>query len=167
MKAQYRVTENDYADVARFHAWRHFITRPPTVQLVANGTAWVMLGVFLWTEPSYAIPVAWIVAGLAILLAIALFVLTPHRARTYYRQYKAIQEPITAELLEAGIKFSTADGEGILTWSKILQWRQNDQFILIYAMPILYYIVPKSIGREGFDVPLLLRRLTEHVGPER
>ena len=48
-----------------------------------------------------------------------------------------------------------------------LQWRQNKQLILIYGMPILYYIVPKSIQREGFDIPLLIQRLTEHVGTER
>jgi hypothetical protein len=34
-------------------------------------------------------------------------------------------------------------------------------------MPILYNVVPKSIEREGFDIPLLVRRLAEHVGPER
>jgi hypothetical protein len=34
-------------------------------------------------------------------------------------------------------------------------------------MPILYYIVPKSIAREGFDISLLVQRLAEHVGPER
>jgi hypothetical protein len=46
-------------------------------------------------------------------------------------------------------------------------WRQNNQFILVYRMPILFHIVPKSIAREGFDIPLLVQRLAEHVGPER
>ena len=54
-----------------------------------------------------------------------------------------------------------------MPWSKVFQWRQNDQFVLIYTMPIIYYIIPKSIEREGFDVPLLIKRLGEHVGPER
>jgi hypothetical protein len=89
------------------------------------------------------------------------------RARRQYRQYKAIQELITAELTEAGINFSTENGGANLQWSKIFQWRQNDQFILIYPMPILFYVVPKSIAREGFDIPLLVQRLAEHVGPER
>ena len=71
------------------------------------------------------------------------------------------------ELTETGVKFSNGDGEANLPWSKIFQWRQNDQFILIYGMPILYNVVPKSIEREGFDIPLLVRRLAEHVGPER
>ena len=78
-----------------------------------------------------------------------------------------MQEPMAAELTETGIKFSNGDGEAILPWSKVFQWRQNDQFVLIYGMPILYYVVPKSIAREGFDITLLVQRLAEHVGPER
>jgi hypothetical protein len=31
----------------------------------------------------------------------------------------------------------------------------------------LFHIVPKSIAQEGFDIPLLVQRLGEHVGPER
>ena len=69
--------------------------------------------------------------------------------------------------LDAGIRFSNSDGEAVLPWSKVLQWRQNGQFILIYLMPIMFYILPKSIAREGFDIPLLIQRLAEHVGPER
>jgi hypothetical protein len=71
------------------------------------------------------------------------------------------------ELTETGINLSTADGTINLQWSKILQWRQNDRFVLIYPMPILFYLVPKSIAREGFDIALLVQRLAEHVGPER
>jgi YcxB-like protein len=167
MKIQYRITEDDYANLARFHAWRHFIARPSATQFVASGIIVAVLGIGLWTRPAAAPIVALVVAVFAILFAVALFVLTPSRARRHYRQYKGIQEPIAVELTEAGTKFSNADGEAILPWSKVFQWRQNDRFILIYGMPILYYIVPKSIEREGFDVSLLIRRLAEHVGPER
>jgi Na+/melibiose symporter-like transporter len=167
MKVQYRITEDDYAEAARFHAWRHFIARPSTMMLVACGLVLVLLGVSLWTGVvSAEMLVLWIVI-VSILLAFGLFVHTPSRARRHYRQYKALQEPVTADLTDAGIRFSNSDGEGILPWAKVFQWRQNKQLILIYGMPILFYIVPKSVQREGFDVPLLIRRLTEHVGPER
>lgn len=167
MKVQYRITEDDYAAVARFHVWRHFIARPSTMRLVAGGVAVVVLGISVWEQPSLATPFLVAIAVFAILLAFSLLVRTPSRARRHYRQYKSIQEPITAELTDAGIHFSVPDGEANVPWSKVLQWRQNDQFVLIYPMPILYYIVPKSIQREGFEVPLLIQRLTDHVGPER
>jgi hypothetical protein len=167
MKVQYRITEDDYASAARFHAWRHFIARPSTMTLVAGGIGVAVLVTGVWTHPEILPFLAFVVAGGAIGGAFGLFVHTPSRARRHYRQYKGIQELITADLTDAGIRFSNSDGEGILSWSKVLQWRQNDQLILIYRMPILFYIVPKSIEREGFDVPLLIRRLAEHVGPER
>ena len=74
---------------------------------------------------------------------------------------------MTVELVETGISFCTSDGAATLRWSNIFQWRQNEKFILIYGMPVLYYILPKEIARNGFDVPQLLERLSEHVGPER
>ena len=165
MKVQYRITENDYAHLARFHAWRHLIARTSAKLLVAVIVA--LLGIGLWIDPEVALIFVIVVAVYVIMFAVGLFLLTPRRARRHYRQYKAMQEPIAAELTETGVKFSNGDGEAILPWSKVFQWRQNDQFILIYGMPILYHIVPKSIAREGFDISLLVQRLAEHVGPER
>lgn len=167
MKVQYQITENDYANLARFHTWRHFIARPSTTQLVAGGIIVALLCIGLWMRPAAALILVIVVAVFVILFAVGLFVRTPSRARRQYQQYKAIHEPIAVELTETGVKFSNGDGEANLPWSKIFQWRQNDQFILIYGMPILYNVVPKSIEREGFDIPLLVRRLAEHVGPER
>ena len=167
MKVTYRITEDDYASMNRFHVWRGYIARPSVVTLVAIGIIVALIGIGLWARPAIAPAVALGVAVFAILRVGRLLVQTPYQARRHYRQYKGIQEPITAELTDAAIKFSVPDGEANLPWSKILQWRQNDQFILIYPMPILYYVVPKSVVREGFDIALLIRRLAEHVGPER
>jgi hypothetical protein len=47
-------------------------------------------------------------------------------------------------------------GEAILLWRMIFQWRQNNQFVLIYAMPTLLYLGPKSVAQQGFDVPFLV-----------
>jgi hypothetical protein len=167
MKVQYRITEDDYTNVARFRAWRYFVARPSTMTLVAGSSIVILLGIGLWTRIDSMQMIAFLTVVFSILFAVGLFVRVPSLARRHYRQYKGIQEPITAELTDAGIKFGNADGEAILPWSKVLLWRQNDQFILIYGMPVLYYIVPKSIAQEGFDLPLLVQRLAEHVGPER
>ena len=167
MKAQYQITEDDYANAVRFATWRQFIARPSPMTLIPGGAIAALLGISVWTRSSLAIPLLFAVAAVAILFAVVLLVRTPSLARRHYRQYKGMQEPMSAETTDAGISFSNADGEAVLPWPKILQWRQNDRFILIYAMPVLFHIVPKSIAREGFDVPLLVQRLIEHVGPER
>jgi ABC-type bacteriocin/lantibiotic exporter with double-glycine peptidase domain len=167
MMVQYRITEDDYVSALGFHAWRRFIARPSTMTLVAGGIAVVLLGFILWAEPSLLTTLALAVPVFAIVMAITLFVQVPRRARRHYQQYKSIEAPITLELMDAGVKFSNADGEGIVRWSNVYQWRQNDRFILIYTMPVMFYIVPKSVAQEGFGVPLLVQRLAEHVGPER
>jgi hypothetical protein len=103
MAAQYRITEDDYANAARFHAWRHFIARPSTAQFAYGSILVALLGICMWALPA-VVPV-FVVGGamLAIMIAFALLVRTPRRARRNYRQYKAIQELITAELTETGI----------------------------------------------------------------
>jgi hypothetical protein len=167
MQVQYRITEENYAAAVPFHAWRHSIASP--WQLVAAGMmvagGITILGVS--THLAIASAVALGVTLFAVLFVFNLLVRIPFRARRQYRKYKAMQEPIWVELVDTGVRFANSDGDGILSWSKILQWRQNDQFILIYSMPILFHIVPKSITRDGFNVPLLLNRLVEHVGAER
>jgi YcxB-like protein len=150
---KYRITEDDYASAVRFHAWRGFIARPSTTTLVAGGITVVLLGFILWTEPLLLAPLAFVVAVFAILVAFGLLVRVPNRARQHYRQYKGMDEPLTVELTDAGLKFSNADAEGTVPWSKILQWRQNDRFILIYRMPIMFHIVPKSIARHSTAGP--------------
>jgi hypothetical protein len=167
LKAQYRITEDDFAKVARLNAWRNLIARPSAPQLMARGIIIILLGLAIWKHPA-AVPVfAFISTVFAILIAIALFVRGPRLSRQLYRQYKAIQEPITIELLDDGIRLSSPDGYSNVPWSKIFKWRQNEQFILIFKMPLLFHIVPKSVAREGFDIALLVRRLAEQIGPER
>jgi hypothetical protein len=70
-------------------------------------------------------------------------------------------------LSEDGLLINSVEGEMTLLWRMIFQWRQNDQFVLIYKMPVLFYVVPKSLAQQGFDIPLLVQRLAERVGPER
>jgi hypothetical protein len=164
--AQYRLTEDDYASAQRFHAWRQLFARPLQTALIAIGSIGALIGIANFSH----LPVGLIVTmglGAAIGGAIGQFVYAPWRARRHFRQYKAVHEPITAELTETGINFSSTDGTANLQWSKILQWRQNDRFVLIYPMPILFHLVPKSIAQQGFDIALLVQRLAEHVGPER
>jgi hypothetical protein len=167
MKTQYRIGEDDYARMARLHAWRHFIARPSARQLVIIAIIVILFAAAVSVRPWIAPVIALALAVVAVRYLSAIFVICPNRARHHYRQYKGIQEPITVELSEDGLRFSSTDGESILPWPKILQWRQNAQFILIYRMPVMYHMVPKSLASEGFDIALLVNRLAEHVGPER
>jgi hypothetical protein len=86
-------------------------------------------------------------------------------ARRTYRNYKAIQEATRVELKAEGLAMETRDAQGLLRWEKVLKWRHNDQFLLIYQAPRLFHTLPKSIAAQGFDMDGLIQALETHVGP--
>lgn len=104
--------------------------------------------------------------GGGVVIVISRLIINPLLARRHYRKYKAIHEPITINLKEEGIKFSTADSSSLFRWEKILKWRQNEEYLLVYPMPRLYYIIPKSIRESGFELSKLIQMLQEKVGNE-
>ena len=104
--------------------------------------------------------------GGAMVIILGQHIVNPFLARRHYRKYKAIQEPIHIQLKDDGVEFSTADGKGLLRWEKILKWRQNEDYVLIYPMPRLYHIVPKTIKESGFDLLALTKMLEARVGNE-
>jgi hypothetical protein len=164
MKVEYRITEDDYAKAMQLHEWRRVLRWPSAI---ARATILILLILGAWWLPPDAAQIAAVcVVALAIAPAVRVYLVT-HHARRMYRQYKGIQEPMTVELSDDGLRVGSVDGEAILPWRKILQWRQNDQFVLIYKMPMLFYLLPKSLARQGFDIRLLVQRLAERVGPER
>jgi hypothetical protein len=165
MKAEYRITEDDYAKAARLHMWWYLIAQRSAI--VTYAVIVILLGLAAWMFPAFAPFAAVIVVFVMSTVLLAVYFSAPNRARRYYRQYKAIHEPMTVELSDDGLRFRSTDGEGIVRWRTIFKWRQNRRFVLIYPMPILYYIVPKSLEQQGFDIPLLVQRLTERVGKER
>jgi hypothetical protein len=91
------------------------------------------------------------------------YVLGPWKARKQYRQYKAIQKPVTVSLLNSGVFFKSNSGQGELEWSHIHKWRQNDDFVLIYQAPNVYHILPKRIGN---IVNSISQALCKQVGNE-
>ena len=166
MRVEYRITEDDYAR-AMWLNWMHKFPRAGTALAVI--LALLVLSEW-WLPPDVAPIVTGVVIAYLVMLAIlpgAAFFLVPLAARRSYRNYKAIHEPMAVELCDDGLQFSSINGESRLAWRLIFRWHQSDRFVLIYMMPRLFYIVPKSIAQQGFDISLLLQRLAERVGPER
>src|SRR5690606_25143640 len=96
----------------------------------------------------------------------AIRLVNPWLLRRHYRQYKGIQQEQTVALLDEGVRFTSADGQGRLPWDKILKWRCNGDYVLVYPMPRLYYLVPvAAVAAQGFDVDRLKAALARHVGP--
>ncbi|RSZ37040.1 MULTISPECIES: YcxB family protein [unclassified Variovorax] len=159
MIATFRISEDDYAYAMKLFA------RPTPLRwaLLAAIGVLLLLGVLIGGRNVWLAAVGGMVGMAIVLLATRL--LTPAMARRHYRKYKAMHAEFQAELLDNGLRLMSPHGDGIVVWENVLKWRQNDRFVLIYPMPRLYHIVPKSIASQGFDLQGLLERLEQRVGP--
>jgi len=144
MKTEYTITEIDYVNAMKL------FTRISSRMTGLYVIALVMLGLVA-------------VNGSPVLkngvIGLVRFVINPVLSRRHYRKYKAIQEPLFIQLMDEGVQFSNFDGEGLLRWEKIHKWRQNEEYVLIYPMPRIYHIIPKTIQESGFDLGALIKAL--------
>jgi hypothetical protein len=159
MATTYQITEQDYVDGMRLHQQAN---RTATISYIIMFGSLAFLTVF-GSDQIRVLAIGGLVGGVSVILFFRLLFL-PMTAKRHYRKYKTIQEPVTIDLRGKGIKFTTTDTNSLVTWDKILKWRQNDRFILIYPMPQIFYLVKKDITKQGFDLKALIDALTTHVG---
>ncbi|AFT68791.1 hypothetical protein B5T_00506 [Alloalcanivorax dieselolei B5] len=161
MEANYTITEDDYV-----RATKLFTRLTPKSMAVFGLVVAVLVVLMLFGSPVVRGAAMGGLIGGGVMFLLGRFVINPLLCRRHYRSYKAIQEPTTMTLMDDGIRFEAESGTAMVSWDKILKWRHNDRYILIYPMPRLYYIVPKAAG-PGFDPALLIKALSARVGSAR
>ena len=161
MEASYTITEADYVSAMRLY---QRIT--PKHGLIYALVAALMLAVAFIGPPVVRDGTLGVLGGAVTAVVFGRLVLMPWVAKRNFQKYKAIQTPITLRLRDEGIHFSTSDGAGLVTWDKVLKWRKNHRYLLIYLMPRLYHIVPARVAESGFDLARLCGALEENVGAE-
>jgi hypothetical protein len=159
MKATYRISEEDYVNAMRLFAK---LTPRLVIIYLASALALVALAVF-GTQVLRGGAIGGLIGGLSVTL-IGRYIVSPILARKHYRKYKAIHDEFAVELVEDGVRFTSPNADGKITWDKMLKWRQNEKYVLIYPMPRIYHIVPKSVATQGFDLQALTNELLLHVG---
>lgn len=160
MQARFRISEDDYVQASRLYAAMN--TKRWTI--VAAVVLPVLLLAAFGTFPLRGAAIGGLVGGTVVGL-LAHFLITPLMARRNYRNYKTIQGEFNVELQDDGVRYSSSTGTGLVTWDKLLRWRENDRYILLYPMPRLYYIIPRSVADQGFELARLTDLLRRHVGP--
>lgn len=159
MIAKFRISEDDYAAAIKVSAR---LSRMRLTLLIVMVVVFV-LGAVLGGRT--LLPVVLLGFG-AVGIIVMPIVLAPMLARRHYRKYKGIQVEFGAELLDNGLRMASPHGEGTLVWENILKWRQSDRFVLVYPMPRIFHVLPKSVAEQGFNLPELIERLNRHIGPE-
>lgn len=162
MEVTYTISERDYVRVSNLCSK----LTPKVMGMFIIVVSALALAAFFQLSQGNVVSMSGLVGGLAFLVFFRL-VINPIMGKRSYRKYKSIQNPITINLEDEGVRFTNADSNGIIKWENILKWRQNDSYILIYSMPRLYHVVPKTIEDSGFDLLSLIEKLRNNVGTER
>lgn len=161
LSAEFIISEADY-----LKAMKLFARMTPKVWGVLGALFVVIaLAVLLGTNSVRGVAIGGGIGG-----AIALVmcrVASPVLARRHYRNYPAIKAPIRIRLQDDGVMMISADSRYLLKWQNIIKWRHNDEYVLLYTMPRLFYIVPRRLTDSGFDIAGLMAWLEGKVGPPR
>ena len=82
-----------------------------------------------------------------LLACIAYFVLyfgvfIPWRVKKLYKEYAAIRDPVTVNVLEEGLEFVSEKGHSTMPWADVRKTKSNDSLILVYPNSSIYHILP-------------------------
>ena len=159
MEAKFRVSEIDYVNALKLYG--RLTPKMVALYLLVAG-ALVLIAIF-GSVLLRSGAIGGLIGG-GVVAIFGRYVITPILAKRHYRKYKAIHDEFIIGLSDDGVRIESSNAKGILPWSDILKWRENREFLLLYLMPRLYHIVPKSIARQGFDIALLVNGLNKNVG---
>jgi YcxB-like protein len=159
INTKYRISEDDYVKAMQLFAK----LTPRQIYICVAIVVILITTIVFGTNIIRAATIGGAISGLTIIL-IFKFIVNPFYARQQYKKYKAIQDEFEIEIVDDGVNMTSSSGSGKVAWDSIFKWRHNENYILIYPMPRLYYIVPKSLQAGGFNIDLLMQQLTKHVG---
>ena len=161
MTAKFRISEQDYLNAQKLHRK----LTPKKLWFISLLGSTLTLMALLGPNAMQAMAIGGLIGGITVLLLIPTLI-APYVGKRHYRKYKAIQEELSMSVTDEGIRITTPNGDSIVLWDKVLKWRQSEQYVLVYIMPMLYYIVPTHLTNQGFDLAKLKHFLIQHVGDE-
>lgn len=159
MEARFQISERDYVDAMKLHG--KLTTKMVIICLVVMG-ALVLVAIF-GTPLLRSGAIGGLIGG-SLVAIFGRYLITPIVAKRHYRNYKAIHDEFAISLQDNGVYLESTNAKGVLPWTDILKWREDETFLLLYLMPRMFHIVPKSLAEQGFNINLLVKNLNENVG---
>lgn len=127
------ITESDYVAA-------QFLHMRPRVVFAVIGV--LLVGLYLWfvlMRPK-PFPIA-----LLVFMVGYFTVYLPWAAKSAYRKYKAISEPVELELREDGLFARNPHAQSVTPWDHIGRWRKGKLMVLLYPTDNLFMIVPSHM----------------------
>ena len=159
MKTKYKISEQDYLQATKL------FLKLSKRQLINHIIAGILLLFVAYIGHGVVRHGAiGAILGASIFSMLLRYIFHPIIARRNYRNYPAIKQEFEIELEESGIKISAETGQSNIKWENIIKWREGEKYILIYPMPSLFHIIPKSLEKSGFEISKLKEYLQQQVG---
>lgn len=160
---QVQITEDDCLDALRLN----LKPRPWVAVLGWLIAALVLLVLGLSTRAALQGRAQWdnLLSALAIAFLLTWYWLyLPWRVRRLYRQQRSLHEAFTVVLdADAGLRFESARGQGLLPWSHIGRWRESRSLFVLYESDALVHILPKRFFDETLSEDRLREALRQRV----
>lgn len=158
MKIEYQISKEDYVEGFKLASFYGKVK-----QAVFLGLMLVMIAYTLWSG-QYGFSLAIMALGF-ILFALRTW-LYPSLIAKSYDNYPSIQETMSVELEDKGVRFITTKVNSLVTWNEIVKWKANADYILVYQSQSIYQIIPTRLKEQKLDIDKLLFQLDEFVGPK-
>lgn len=159
VRATYTISELDFLAASRLNE------TPPLRLILMLAVVLAALFAVYWVD-YYGFGDLALGSLIGVLLSYAFlhFVGSPYKSKKFYRGFKALHEPFTAQLLPTGVEIASSHGSNLLLWKDIKDWKQNKDYLLLYPKPDVFYVLPKKISEQGFDGRALVQALELYVG---
>lgn len=157
------ILESDYVSAQYLHSRARRVFLAMGVVLLVLGLVITVSNFLLWMDGSKsATDAAWFPLLVVVVLGY-IFVFRPWCFRWNYRKTPAMHEPISIDLGDGGMAYSSENGQGEIPWRLFIKWREGKKLFLIYSAPNLFHVVPKHLLPSD-DVDKLRALLSEKLG---
>ncbi|MBI1213081.1 MAG: hypothetical protein GC190_16580 [Alphaproteobacteria bacterium] len=139
---QFELTADDYVAANDLNTrW----TRARWLRVVLMSVA--LIGLAIWKVPHdpqrALVMVGLYLSALTVLLLAYRYAYLPWRARHVFAQTKALQRPYTWDWNDDQLNYKTDLATGIVPWTNLGTWRENESLFALYASPIAFFLLPK------------------------
>ena len=106
----------------------------------------------------------WVLAALPPILVATVVMTVPWHAKRAFRLYKALSERVSVDARPEGLFFKRTNGESLLPWDHIVEWRSNRKVLILYPTTNIYHVMPARLFADSEAYEAFVKMLAERAG---